>query len=542
MKDWLGSFHFLRPEWLWLLLAAPVIYFTASYRDDMRARCRAYIDAELLDHLIIQRRSRWQLRPIHTLCILILLGSIALAGPTWKREPLPFTEDKAPLVIAVDLSRTMDAIDLDPTRLERVKLKVRDLLKARDGGRTALFVYAGSAHMVLPFTTDRSLLDLYVNSLSTSIMPVAGKNTAQALHTIQDFLKDEPVPGTILFITDGVEPRAVPILEKFSAENDDRNDIIVLGAGTTRGAPVRLESGGFLTEATGARVYSKLDVAALRAMNSGGVPSSTLTLDDDDISWIQRHVQHHLHSVQQNENKTQWVNEGYWLTIPIALVAMFWFRKGWTVRWSTAALAITLIVSPLPQDNSQPASRGFNWLNLWLTPDQQGRYFFEKGRSEEAADHFEDPMWKGFALAHSGRYEDALNEFAISDSADAWFNQGDALAHLRKYPEAAHAFHEALARRSPWPVAQENLDLVTSLIPPEKKNDQQEEDAPEIPPDKVQYDDKGKKATKKVQLAQTDPAKLADIWMRNIQTTPADFLKRRFAMQAAQEKHGIAQP
>jgi Ca-activated chloride channel family protein len=68
----------------------------------------------------------------------------------------PFTEDKAPLVIALDLSQTMDAIDLDPTRLERAKLKIRDLLEERSGARTALSVYAGTTHMVLPFTTDDS--------------------------------------------------------------------------------------------------------------------------------------------------------------------------------------------------------------------------------------------------------------------------------------------------------------------------------------------------------------------------------------------------
>ena len=154
MKDWLGALHFLRPQWLWLLVSAPMIYLSASFRDDVRRRCERYIDAELLQHLIVTRKSSWQLQPIHTLLTLIVLGAIALAGPTWTREQLPFSEDKAPLVIALDLSETMNAIDLDPTRLERAKLKLHDLLKARNGGRTALFVYAGTVHMVLPFTTD----------------------------------------------------------------------------------------------------------------------------------------------------------------------------------------------------------------------------------------------------------------------------------------------------------------------------------------------------------------------------------------------------
>jgi Ca-activated chloride channel homolog len=544
MKDWFGALHFLRPQWLWLLLAAPIIYLSSSFRDDVRRRCERYIDAELLQHLIVTRKNRWQLRPIHTLVALIILGAIAMAGPTWKREQLPFTEDKAPLVIALDLSHTMNAIDLDPTRLERVKLKLHDLLKARNGGRTALFVYAGTAHMVLPFTTDTSLLNLYLDSLTTSIMPVNGKDTARALRTIQDFLKDETVPGTILFVTDGVEPHAILALENFVTANSETNDVMVMGVGTARGGPIRTEGNGFLAGANGARVYSKLDVDSFRLLNSKGIPSSTLTLNDDDTVWIQRHLQHHLQVVQQRGNKTQWVNEGYWLTIPIVAVAMFWFRRGWTVRWNSVALAIVMVAVPGPNGVGGDGTAGRrSWMDLWLTPDQQGRYYFQKGDYDRAAERFDDPMWKGLALSRAGKYDDALNEFALSDSAEAWYNQGDALAHLGKYPEAVHAFTEALARRKGWPEAQENLVLVKSLIPPPKKKEDEREEPAEDTPDKVQFDEKGKQGKKtKMQVAEMDPKKLAEIWMRNIQTTPADFLRRRFEMQAAENESRNPRP
>ena len=376
MSEW-ASLHFLRPQWLWLLLAVPVIYLSFRIRDDVRARWKRYIDPELLDHLIVARKRRWRFRPIHMVCLLILLGAIALAGPTWKREQPPFTEDKAPLVIALDLSQTMDAIDLEPTRLERAKLKLRDLLKVRNGGRTALFVYAGTAHMVLPFTTDNSLFDLYLSSLSTSLMPSEGKDTAKALRTIDDFLKDESVPGTILFVTDGIEPRALPAFQQFIAKEDNQNDILVMGVGTSNGGPVRVNN-GFLTDHFGRRVYSKLDVNALRSLRRIDIAATTLTLNDDDIDWIQRRVQHHLQAVQQQNSKTRWIDEGYWLTIPIAAIAVLWFRKGWTVRW-TAALAVAFILPPTT-DQSR-----FSWMDLWLTHDQQGRYYFERGELSEGS-------------------------------------------------------------------------------------------------------------------------------------------------------------
>jgi Ca-activated chloride channel family protein len=532
MSEWWAAVHFLRPHWLWLLLAVPAIYMAFRIRDDARARWKRYIDPELLDHLIVARKRRWRFRPIHMVCLLIFLAAMAIAGPTWKREQPPFTEDKAPLLIALDLSQTMDAIDLGPTRLERAKLKLRDLLTVRNGGRTALFVYAGTAHMVLPFTTDESLFDLYLSSLSTSLMPARGKDTGKALRTIEDFLKDEPVPGTILFVTDGIEPQALPALRKFTAENEDQTEILVMGVGTSGGGPVRTSAQGFLTDNLGRRVYSKLDVNALRSLSHIDIAATTLTLNDDDIHWIQRRVQHHLQAVQQRNRKTHWIDEGYWLTVPVAAVALFWFRKGWTVRWTSAALAVVFVV-PSSGDQSR-----FSWMDLWLTHDQQGRYYFEKAEYKTAAEKFEDPIWRGLALTRAGDYEEALNAFALSDSAEAWYNQGDALAHLGKYPEAVQAYQQALARRNPWPEALDNLALVESLIPKAKNKDKdQEQEAPNLPPDQMKFDEKGEQGKKTQMRIKLDPKKMAEIWMRNIQTTPTDFLRRRFAMQAAKEPH-----
>jgi Ca-activated chloride channel family protein len=323
MSAWWTTFHFLRPHWLWLLLAVPVIYLSFHVRNDMRARWKRYIDPELLDHLIVVHRRKWRFRPIHMVCLLILLGSIAIAGPTWRREQPPFTEDKASLVIALDLSPTMDAIDLEPTRLERAKLKLRDLLKVRNGGRTALFVYAGTTHMVLPFTTDNVLFDLYLSSLSTSLMPREGKDTARALAAISDFLKDEPVPGTILFVTDGIETSALSALRQFSEREDNQDEILVMGVGTSRGGPIRTADNRFLTDSTGRRVFVKLDVDALRSLRSIDVSATTLTLNDDDIDWVQRRIQHHLNAVQQENSKMRWIDDGYWFMIPITVITAF---------------------------------------------------------------------------------------------------------------------------------------------------------------------------------------------------------------------------
>jgi Ca-activated chloride channel family protein len=542
LGEWWQALHFLRPHWLWMMLVVPVFYLSLAIRDNVRSRWKRFIEPELLDHLIVSRRRRWRFRPVHLLSLLILIVSVAVAGPTWQREQPPFTEDKAPLVIALDLSETMNAIDLKPTRLERVKLKLRDLIKKRNGGRTALFVYAGGTHIVLPFTTDESLFDVYLDSLSTNLMPPGSKDTAKALRTIEDFLKDETVPGTILFVTDGIEPAAISAFQQFTAKQGEANDILVLGAGTSAGGPVQTGPNRFL-EVQGRRVFAKLDINALRALSKYDIEAITLTLDDDDIQWIQRHAQHHLQAVQQKDAKTRWIDEGYWLTIPVAALAVFWFRRGWTIRWTSAALAIVFVLPPQVGTRKvavslPPSFANFSWLDLWMTPDQQGRYYFQKADYKKAAEKFEDPLWRGLASAHAGDYDAALNAFALSDAAESWYNQGNALAHLGKYPDAVGAYRQALGRRPHWKEAEDNLSLVQSLIPKpkaEKKDEQQEqEEAPDLPPDQTKFDEKGNQG-KKARM-NVKPETMADIWMRNIQTTPADFLRRRFAIQEAKER------
>jgi Ca-activated chloride channel family protein len=322
-------FHFLRPEWLGLLASVPLLYWLVLRREDARSRWKGVIAPHLLEYLLVGERKRWRVRPVHLICLGLTLASVALAGPAWERERPPFTEEKAPLVIVLDLSQTMDAIDVQPTRLERAKLKVMDLLALRPGARTALFAYAGSAHMVLPLTDDTGLFKTYLSALSTSLMPVPGKDTAAALKAVDDLLSREEAPGTVLFLTDGVERGAFSALTAAG-----RNQVMVLGVGTPEGGPVQTVPGRFLTDSTGARVFSKLDVDGLKALGGSGVPVASLTLDDADVKWVQRKAQSHLEVVQQADARLRWKDEGYWIVIPITMLMALWFRRGWTLRWS----------------------------------------------------------------------------------------------------------------------------------------------------------------------------------------------------------------
>jgi Ca-activated chloride channel family protein len=327
-----SNFHLLRPMWLWALIPAVGLWVLMLLEQSSAWRWRAVIAPHLLGHLVRHPRRRPWTRPtLFALpCFVIII--LALTGPTWERQKTPFVQDEASLVVALDLSQSMDAIDVQPTRLQRAQQKIRDLLVLRPGARTGLIAYAGSSHMVLPLTDDAKVIGMYLVSLETGLMPVAGKNPEKALKLAEEMLAKETTPGTILFVTDG-------IAEKYSAafaehKKASPHQVLVLAVGTSKGGPVRLGKEGFLKDARGQRVISALDRKGLEALErQAGIYVLGTTLDDRDVEKLIRRVNTHLKSVQAVDERIPWEDYGYYLVFSAVPLALLWFRKGWTVRW-----------------------------------------------------------------------------------------------------------------------------------------------------------------------------------------------------------------
>ncbi|MCY1239146.1 Tetratricopeptide repeat protein [compost metagenome] len=195
------------------------------------------------------------------------------------------------------------------------------------------------------------------------------------------------------------------------------------------------------------------------------------------------------------------------------------------MRWAVYLLAISLLMS-----NERAEAADNRFLDLWLTPDQQGRRAFEQGDFQGAAEKFADPTWRGAALYRAGRFQDAIDAFAETDTAESYYNQGNALMHLDKAEEAITVYKQALKRRPDWPDAKRNLAAAEKF---KADKDKQEQDAQQeqagMDPDQVQFDEKGKKGTEAT--IQGGP-QTADMWMRNIQVSPAELLARKFAIEA----------
>jgi Ca-activated chloride channel family protein len=518
----LTAFHFLRPIWLLLLIPAALLPFVWLRRNDVRARWRNLIAPQLLDHLIVGEKTRRRVQPVHTLSALIALGAIAVAGPTWQQERPPFDQDKAPLVVVLELARSMDATDIAPTRIERAKQKVLDLAAARKGARTGLVVFASSAHLVVPPTEDPAMLELYVPALAPELMPRDGRNAAAGLDLAERMLQKDEAAGTIVFMSDGFDESRTDEFVRIAKAS--MHQLLWLAVGTENGGAIRKPNGELATDEAGRPVTGAFDAAAIRKITqAASIPLASMRADDEDVEWIQRRAQVYLEAAQEEKIVPRWKETGYWLIVPILVIALYCFRRGWTVKW----LPVVLIVCGAMGVQDEARAASFEWLDLFATHDQQGRWRFEHGDYKGAAQRFDDPMWKGRAQYLAGDYADALETFSRMDTPDAYFYIGNTLAHLKDYEGALKAYDNALARRADFADARVNREVVQKLIKDQKDEG---EESTTLKPDQIDVQKKKSKEGKQVLVQGQRPSEEA--WMRNLNTSPAAFLHQRFAQEA----------
>jgi Ca-activated chloride channel family protein len=199
------------------------------------------------------------------------------------------------------------------------------------------------------------------------------------------------------------------------------------------------------------------------------------------------------------------------------------------LRFGVAVSLVSLLTS------SAPAQADF--IDWWLTPDQQGRIAFQRGEYARAAQHFSDPLWKGMAYYASGDFANAAAYFAMVQSAYGRFYLGNALAHAGELREAIAAYQSALESEPGLEAATFNLQWVEGLADLENK---EYEDAGgtggKLGADDYVFSDRAKNAQQTMSAREAasqglSDAQIEEIWMRRVQTTPAEFLAVKFAQQ-----------
>ncbi len=482
----MSEFHFIRPYWFLALIPLIILVWMLAKRHLVNKHWESVCDPALLPYILVGRTGAKKYTNISLFGFVSLLMIIALAGPSWERLPEPVFEKESALVIAMDLSYSMYADDIKPSRLERARFKISDLLDLRQEGQTALIVYAGDTFTVTPLTDDIKTIKSQLTALTPQIMPAPGSNTDIALEKAAELLKQAGnSEGHILLVTDEVDSQ---FEKNFSKTNRRGYKVSILGIGTEEGAPVKLGDGGFLKDKAGTIVIPKLNQGVLRLLaSSGGGYYETSQLGDSDIERLNRHFNSGLEKTNETESQFEtdrWREFGPWLILLILPIVAFGFRRGYL------AILVCVLVQ-MPDD-----AMAFEWDDLWLNKNQQAMRALDSEQAELASELFNNKEWKAAANYRKGDYatvEELLNE---QDDTRSIYNRANAMAKQGRYEEAIAAYDEVLESKPEHEDAIFNRDLIKKEL---EKQQQQQSDSDQKSDEKSDQQEKEDSESKQQQ-------------------------------------------
>ena len=458
------EFHFLRAGWILLIPIAILLIFFFKRRMLTIGNWEKLIDKRLLPYVMSRsqlsdNQYKWWL-----ISLISVLSIIALAGPTWERIEQPSFRTDQSLVIALDLSRSMNAQDITPNRLTRAKLKILDILERRQGAQVALIVYSANAFTVTPLTSDTDTIIALINSIDTSIMPSRGSYPALAIDKGLQLLNQASVSnGEIILVTDGgITSDSFSSAQKL---RDEGYRLSALGIGSMNGAPIPKETGGFITDNTGQITISRLEVDDLKDLvEIGGGSYTSITSNDQDIDTLLSEVYSAVRESDDSVTTDQWKEFGPWLLLIVVPFGSFLFRKGWV---------FLLLLTIMPIDNSVYA---LDWNDLWKTRDQQAKEAMESGDYDKAIELFEDSEWLAAAHYKAGNYRQSANGYNNNSDIDHLYNHANSLAKIGQFEEAIENYEKVIAEEPNAEDALYNLNLLKDLLSENQSSEENNDD------------------------------------------------------------------
>jgi Ca-activated chloride channel family protein len=410
-----------------------------------------------------------------------LLFCLALAGPSWNQLPQPVHKEDAALVLLLDLSPSMLAEDVTPSRLIKARYKMIDILKARQQGFTGLVVYGGEAFTVSPLTEDANTIISLVPTLHPALLPVYGSHTEDGIDAAMDLIINAGYQqADILLITDGVSRAA---FRDISSQLKSRNvRLHILGLGTSEGAPIPMGNGGFVKDKNGSILLPKLDSSALKQLaDLGGGKFAGLSTNDSDINYLLQAVSSDFPDTTTVSDQTFdiWEDYGYWLILLLLPLLLASFRKG-----------VVFVIVLAPALLNTPLTEASVWQDLWLTDDQQGYKAFEQGNVEAAQGLFKNPQWQASAAYKNQDYQAAAKQFSQGSGADNFYNLGNSLARAGDLDGAIKAYDQALNIEPDMEDAIANRQLVEQLKQQQQNQDQKGDPQNQDQDGESQYQDR----------------------------------------------------
>ncbi len=471
-------------EWLWVLPLACVVGVIVLYAGWMHARrLQGLFSGAMLERILPRsvRIRRWIRDGAGVIALFALV--IAMAEPRFGKTVVEIERKGVDIVLCLDLSRSMDARDVSPSRLERMRREVFDLVDRMEGDRVGMVIYAGGAWPRMPLTRDTDALSLLVRELDTSVFQAQGSELGMAIRTAVELL-DDPASAAgkaILVMSDGEVHRADDALAAAGEAKAQGIRIYGMGIGQEP-ARVPLPDGTFLQHEGGTVISAPShDVLKDVARLTGGAYVDSVASGADIEQLYGREIRGTLKSVSTGTLQREVWNTGFqW---PLGLGLLLVFVAGWLgdgrKRAAGGLAAVVLAVAMLAPG---PA---------WAEDKAMADKAYRNGNYPRAMRILEDLAAQnpsdsdvygrlGAARYRSGDFDGAARAFEtqarlLGDSSEAWYNAGNAHYKAGRLEKALQSYDRVLTSRPKHERAQANFDLVTQELEARRQKQQEQQ-------------------------------------------------------------------
>ncbi|EPZ50856.1 von Willebrand factor type A domain protein [Bacteriovorax sp. BAL6_X] len=432
----IDDFHFIRPWWLILLLFVTIFCYL-YLRSKRMGELRNFFSADIFNALVVKQRGELLKDPQLWALALATVLIIAVSGPTFEKVRTSFDENESKTLLVINLSQSMDAIDVAPSRIDRAKIKIIDLLKLNQGPLFSLVVTGGDSFEILPYTRDFNILENFISALDTSLVP----NDLLNFSTLNERLLNSFTPGAqaqnMILISDQIDESSIPILSKNLTDLDV--NLIVYGVGKEE---VELENNTFysghlkkLATITGGKFIEYSD-------------------DNSDIVQISAHLKSY-YPLDRNEN-LPWHDLGYYLLFFALIPFVMYFRRGWI-----AVIHCYILFVCINPSNA----KAYILLDPFMTADQQGALFFKLGDYRKAAIEYENQYNKAVSYYLAEDFKNAQLYFSQLNDPASKFANANSIAHMGYYLSAQVEYEKIIKMGGPYAkYAMVNAEIMKKLV------------------------------------------------------------------------------
>jgi Ca-activated chloride channel family protein len=419
---------FFRTEMLFLIWVVPVLFLVIVYgtrrrRDIMQRFSSAHGLAVIAPDSVGSRR--WIKGSL--LMGTVLLTTLALAGPKYGYRWQEIRQQGVDIIIALDCSRSMTATDIQPTRLERAKREVFDLLAMLKGDRVGLVAFAGTAFLQCPLTLDYDAFNLFLNSLSPDYLPVGGTDITGALATALDSFDPKSASDkAVILITDGENTGDGEPLKAAETLKENEIKLFCIGVGSSDGVPIPEPTGGFKKDRAGQIVLSRLDETILKKMAvvTGGTYVRSVAGDMDLDAIYTDEIRRTMEAQTVSSGRKQvWEDRFQW---PLALALVCLVAELMLPVSRKTMLASLVVVLMLV--SQQPVE---------ANDTRDGIAAYERGDFEQALKHFTDAQLNA-----------PDNPATLYNVADAYYKTGNFDAAAEHYKQVLKTDDAQLKRKA----------------------------------------------------------------------------------------------